>query len=508
MRRLSVTGVVVASASWVFAWLPSLLPSGTVLHGVALGLSAAVGYALGVAIAAVGRGFRRNRRTTPQPPERNRIGVAVAVVAALLALASGIWLSGGLATQAESMGAPEYSVAWAIASGIGLAVFAVLLLSARGVRHVTNRFARSLPRSWPVVATRGLSATVTLALMALLVTLSLVGLRSVFDRIDASAADQSAPSSPTRSGSSASLIPFDTLGRQGRDFVTQGAQPDSIRTYAGLESAADPKSRAELAVADMLRAGGAQAPIWVGITTTGNGFVDPVATDAADAATQGQAALVAMQYSTLPSWLSFLVDQGGAKEAGTELYRALATARDQLPADQRPRLILYGESLGAFGSAAPFIDMSVEEIAQRIDGALWVGPPAATQPVSDWTYSGAPPVWEPVIDDGRQVRYAATTSAVESPPGEGPWLVPRILVLQNATDPVVWFSPSLVWRPAQWLADPRGPGVQSGTRWLPLLLFVQVALDLPQAVGMPSGYGHDYTDALLPAWRQVLNEQG
>lgn len=510
MRRLSITGVVAAASSWMFAWLPSLLPSGSVLHGVALGVSAAVGYALGVVLATLIKAVRGGARAqaASEAPGRSRAWMAAASGIVLLALASGAWLSQGLAAQAELIGAPEYSVAWVVASAVGLVVFTALLLIARGVRLAAQRIGRSLPQQWTPAAKGGVSALVTVAMMGLLVIVSLVGLRLVFDRIDASTADQVAPTSPTRSGSPASLVTFDSLGRQGRDFVTQGVRPDSIRTYAGLESAASPAERAELAVADMLRAGGAQAPVWIGITTTGNGFVDPAAADAAEEATEGRAALVAMQYSTLPSWLSFLVDQGSAKEAGTSLYLALSEAREQLPLDQRPRLILYGESLGAFGSAAPFTGMSSDEITQRIDGALWVGPPAATQPVADWTSSGLPPVWQPVIDDGRQVRYAASSSAAQSPPGGGPWLNPRILVLQNPTDPVVWFAPSLAWTPAPWLAHPRGPGVQAGTRWLPILLFLQVALDLPQAVDMPSGYGHDYTNSLLPAWQQVLTEEG
>ena len=56
-----------------------------------------------------------------------------------------------------------------------------------------------------------------------------------------------------------------------------------------------------------------------------------MAAQAAEDAAGGRAALVAIQYSTLPSWLSFLVDQEAAKSAGVALYDALAAARDALP---------------------------------------------------------------------------------------------------------------------------------------------------------------------------------
>lgn len=511
MPQLSAPGVVCAAASWVFAWLPSLLPGGTVIQGVSLGVSAAVGYAIGVAVAGGVQAARRRRSQSQQAgrgAQQTGWVPALAAGCALVALASGAWLVGGLNGQADVVGAPQYTVDWVIASAFGLTTFAALLLISRGLRAVARGISRVLPTRWPPTAKVGVSGLVTLGMVGLLTAMGIAGMRMTFDRIDASTQGQAAPTAPTRSGSPASLVSFESLGRQGREFVTQGSDQASIRTYAGLASASDIKQRAELAVADMLRAGGAQAPIWIGITTTGNGFVDPAAAQTAEAATGGQAALVAMQYSTLPSWLSFLVDQDSAREAGSAMYLALARAREQLPADQRPRLFLYGESLGAFGSAAPFAGMTAEEITQRIDGALWVGPPAATRPVSEWTYSGAPPVWQPVIDEGRRVRYAASPASTQAPPGEGPWLAPRILVLQNPTDPVVWFTPALVWRPAPWLADPRGPGVQPGTRWMPVLFFLQVALDLPQAVEMPSGLGHDYAAALPTAWQQILAEQG
>lgn len=514
MRRLSTAGVVGAAVGWIVAWLPSLLPSGTVFQGVSLGLCAAIGYGVGATAAAIASLIAPQR--VAAVPDAPGSGTArhwhpshiVAAISAALALLSGAWLVGGVNTQATQVGTPDLAVAWLGATAVGLAVFAFILAVARGLRALTAGLSRRLPHQWPTALRHGVSTATTVVVLAVVGYTALGGIRMTFDRIDADESGQSPPTSPTRSGSTESLIPFAELGRQGRSFVTEGQNSQTIRAYAGLDAASSAQARADLAVADMLRAGGAEAPIWIGITTTGNGFIDPAAADAADQATSGQAAMVAMQYSTLPSWLSFLVDQTSAQEAGTALFEALASARDQLPAEQRPRLILYGESLGAYGSAAPFQGMSGDQIAERIDGALWVGPPAATQPISDWTYSGSPPVWQPIIGDGRWVRYAATIAATEAPPGEGPWLSPRILVLQNPTDPVVWFSTSLAWRPAAWLADPRGPGVQPGTRWVPVLTFLEVALDLPQAVNMPSGYGHDYAEALPEAWQQVLADAG
>lgn len=517
--------------TWVVAWLPSLLPLGSVLQGVVCGLLAAIGYGIGASAAATARVVSRQPRRRPEP-RGDRGGPAAtprwyrfcAGAAAAVAILAGWPLSGGLRVQAVQLGAPQLAVNALVATVIGVLLAALLVLAGRGLRAASRRFARLFQRglrqggspgstSSPALAPGPLAlllgALATTLTVGAVVALGLFATWESFARIDASTSGQRPPADPSRSGSAASLIAFNTLGREGRDFVSQGTPATSIRAFAGLTSAATDDERAELAVRDMLRAGGADAPIWIGITTTGNGQIDPVAAQAAEDAAGGRAALVAIQYSTLPSWLSFLVDQEAAKSAGVALYDALAAARDALPpandtTTPRPKLILYGESLGAYGSPAPFAGLDPAQVASRIDGALWVGPPASTDPITGWTYAGQPPVWQPIVGGGRTARYAASTGAAAQPPGDGSWPTPRILVLQNPTDPVVWFAPGLIASRPEWLTGQRGPGVQPGTRWTPVLFFLQVAMDLPPAVGMPSGSGHSYADALPAAWRQVL----
>jgi uncharacterized membrane protein len=59
-----------------------------------------------------------------------------------------------------------------------------------------------------------------------------------------------------------------------------------------------------------------------------------------------------MQYSYLPSWLSFLVDQERAQSNAAELITAIRVELDSLPPDERPELYVYGESLGAYSRPA------------------------------------------------------------------------------------------------------------------------------------------------------------
>ena len=99
------------------------------------------------------------------------------------------------------------------------------------------------------------------------------------------------PTTPLRSGGPGSLVGWDTLGYQGRNFVGQGPTaaeiaafsgtpaPEPIRAYAGIESAENVEERAELAVADLERAGGFDRADLLVAGTTGTGWVDPAAID-------------------------------------------------------------------------------------------------------------------------------------------------------------------------------------------------------------------------------------
>lgn len=519
-RRWSATGAIVAALFWIIAWLPSLLPLGSVIEGVALGTTAAVGYGLGAAASAIAHRIAGSRTgqpaaaptsaaaPTPAPapaptPKRRPVRVWVAVVAVVVALLVGLPMSRALAAQAQELGSPSLAPAWWLSSLIGLVVVALLVAIARGLRRLSRWLARKLWRRTGRAAP-ALGGVTTLVAGVVLVAVAVAAMGLAFDQIDTSEKGQTAPTSSTRSGGPGSLISWSSLGHEGRKFVTGGATQTTIRSFAGLGSAATPQARADLAIEDLLRAGGATKRTWVVISTTGNGQIDPVAAAAAETATGGDVALVATQYSTLPSWLSFLTDGAAAGAAGEALLTSANRARAALPASSRPRLILYGESLGANGSAQAFQGMTPEQVIQQVDGALWVGPPSSAQPITGWTDSGTPPRWQPVVGGGAVVRYAATAAAAAAPPGDVPWGPKRILVLANPTDPVVYFAGGLVYSRPDWLDEPRGPGVAAGTAWTPLLFYLAVAFDLPPAVGMPAGAGHDYSDALPAAWRQVL----
>jgi uncharacterized membrane protein len=83
-----------------------------------------------------------------------------------------------------------------------------------------------------------------------------------------------------------------------------------------------------------------------------------------------------------------------------------------------------------------------------------------------------------------------------------------VLYLQHASDPIVWWSPRLIWDEPDWLGEPHGQDVLDAMVWIPLVTFWQVAADLPLATGVPDGHGHNYHRDFVDGWATVLHPAG
>jgi uncharacterized membrane protein len=343
--------------------------------------------------------------------------------------------------------------------------------------------------------------------------------RSFSVRNTATAEGVEQPTSPLRSGGPGSLVSWESLGRQGRTITGTGPTAEAItkwngseakepiRAYAGTLSAEDVEARAKLAVADLERAGGFDRGDLLVATTTGSGWLDSGAIDSFEYLTGGDSALVAMQYSYLPSWLSYLVDQKKAREAGRELFDAVYDRWSRRPAADRPRLFVFGLSLGSFGGETAF--SGEYDLRNRTTGALFAGPPnfnTLYREFSDHRDPGTLEV-EPVYKDGRTVRFTNDVVA-EIPPASVPWEGTRVLYLQHPSDPIVWWSPRLVWDRPDWLGEPHGRDVLGTMVWIPLVTFWQVTADLPLSTGVPDGHGHTYTREFVDGWANILRPAG
>jgi uncharacterized membrane protein len=326
------------------------------------------------------------------------------------------------------------------------------------------------------------------------------------------------PRSPLRSGGPGSLVSWESLGHQGRIFVEGGPKVAEltafngapatvpIRAYAGLNSAEGITATAELAARELQRTGGLQRAVVAVATTTGTGWINEAEADALEYMYNGNTAIVSMQYSFLPSWLSFLVDKENARHAGQALFEAVDRLIRQMPEGQRPKLVVFGESLGSFGGEAPF--MSLNNVLARTDGALFSGPTFNNTIWTDLTSTrdAGSPEWLPIYNDGKSVRFVARATDLARPDAE--WGHPRVVYLQHASDPIAWWTPDLLFAKPDWLREKRGYDVLPQTRWIPVVTFLQVSADMAVAVDVPDGHGHHYVADVADGWAAVLSPPG
>jgi uncharacterized membrane protein len=499
-------GLTGALIFYCLSLTPSLLPRAWYLQAVMSAVTAAIGYGLGALIGWLLRSLIPWRAS----PAVRRGGRWALLVAAVVLIP----LFGVLGAQwqhqiRELVEVTQESEAnYVLVVVVTVLLTAALIMAARGIRRLVRLIARLVGRFIPHRAAAAGVVLVVCALILLLATgvLSRAGLgaaNSIFGGVDGgTAADVTQPTSALRSGSQESLASWDTLGRQGRTFVDGGptvaeisrlngkpaAEP--IRVYAGLETAPSIAAESALVVRELERTGAFNRKVLVVATTTGTGWVNPAMVDPLEYMYDGDTAIAAIQYSFLPSWISFIADKGPAQEAGRDLFDAVYAKWTELPAGHRPRLVVFGESLGSFGGEAAF--SGTDDIRNRTSGVLWVGPTNSNTLWSEFTADRDPgtPEWQPVYGGGKTVRFI--TSANQLSPIPAGWTEPRVEYLQNTSDPIVWWSWSLAFHQPDWLRETPPPDVSSAMHWYPLVTFWQVAADLALATAVPPGHGHTY----------------
>jgi len=521
--RFTLPGAWTALVFACLSFSPSLVPRPGLLQGVVCGIAAAIGYGLGLIGAYVWRTFPDR----PPRPARKRSWSVFFVAGPVLLVLS--WLLGQRwqGQLREMMSAPSEPFFNKLLLPVSAAfVFVLLIAIGRGLRGayrwiwgllsrwIGRRAARAI--GWVVVV--GVSL---LLLSGFLQDVLLKSMDSAFSVVDRSISDLVAqPTSTLRSGGTDSLVSWDSLGFQGRNFTGSGptaheiaafwGEPtadEPIRAYAGIQSASDAEERARLAVADLERAGGFDREYLLVAGTTGTGWVDPGSIDALEYEVHGDIASVAIQYSYLPSWLSFLVDQARAREAGRAMFDAVYQRWSDLPIDDRPKLLFFGVSLGSFSGEAAFSGEA--DLANRTDGVLFAGPPnfnPLRQEFEAGRDAGSTAA-EPIFRDGRIVRFTPDPSQPTQPEG-APWAGTRVLYLMHGSDPVAWWSPSLLLTRPDWLDEPAGADQSDEMFWVPFVTFWQVTVDMLEIVDVPSGHGHDYKVNYLDGWAQVVQPAG
>jgi uncharacterized membrane protein len=522
---LNYVGLVAAAVFFAWSVTPSLLPRDWLFQGLISGVNAVIGYGVGCVLDWLFRRWVRPKLPWPAPGVRVRYAVKITVLA-LCVLTAGYMLVLSADWQRQIYALMNMkgttTSGYLRTGGLSALVGMLVIVLYRTLRLLVRLLARLLSR-WIRVPSKFAPAVGAVLLMILIVTLfNGVATRAFFAVANSAFSVRNnkvtpyavQPQQPERSGSPVSLAKWNMLGSEGRWFVSHGpaafrigavtGRPalEPIRVYVGLGSTKSGQSQGDLAVAELERTHAFERKVLVIVTTTGTGWANSMSANAIEYMYGGDTAVVASQYSYLPSVLSFLADRQKVAQSGYEMFDAIYRAWSRQPPQSRPKLLVYGESLGSQGSEAAFGGLA--DLRSRVDGALWVGPPNSNRLWSQFVARRDPGSREvePVYADGLVVRFAADAADLGVPSAD--WRQPRIAYLQHASDPIVWWSPDLAFSQPDWLSERRGSDVSPQMRWWPLVTFWQVAADLTNAQSVSDGHGHNYGSLVLDAWAAVL----
>jgi len=519
-RTLSLAGLLAGTLFFAASLTPSLIPRAFLVQGVLSGIAFSAGYGIGAFCQ-----WLWSYLELPEPGGRGaRIAKQLGMLACAAVALAFLWQASAWQNSIRGlMGMEPVESARPVQVGlIALAVFALLLGVARLFR-LTGRFVSSrlrpyLPRRIAAAAGIAVAAVLFASLTnGVLLRYGLHVADNSYRALDELIEDGSSPpADPSKTGSSASLLTWDGLGRAGRDFISSGPSAqrigaflgheakEPIRVYAGLGSAETPQERARLALDELKRVHAFERSTLVVVTPTGTGWVDPAGVDTLEYLQGGDVASVAIQYSYLASWLSLLVEPGYGSDASRALFHEVYDYWTTLPRDRRPKLYLYGLSLGAMNSELS--NELFEVLGDPYQGALWAGPPFASRiwrSITEGRNAGTP-FWLPRFRDGAYVRFTSQQNALDIPGAQ--WGPLRVVYLQYASDSVTFFDPLSFYRAPRWMAEPRGPDVSPQLRWYPVVSFLQSLVDLAFATATPMGHGHVYApEHYIDAWVAVMD---
>lgn len=515
-------GLIGGLVFFCFALTPSLLPMPPLFEGLAAGIGYAIGYFFGVVLSWA---WRKTLRREP-PGWVKDIAWTSLLIALPIVMATYIIWSAGWQNEVRNLVGVDPLEGYNFFTIVPVAISAALtlILLGKATSWLAHRLGKLMSRWLPHGLGRALGIAATAVVLILLyngvVTRTFVTVTNNMYRETNNRTKEGdfPPDVNTRSGGPESLVKWDDLGRQGRSFVSGGASSEQlaefngasatepIRVYAGLLSAETAEERAELALAELKRTGAFEREVLAVMTATGTGWIEPQSADSLEYIWNGNTAIATIQYSYLPSWISVLVDRDRAVEAGRALFNTVYDHWSELPEDDRPQLLAYGLSLGAYGAQSAF--SGVDDVQNRTDGALFLGSPSFSLPWGFFVEDRDPgsPQWQPVYQQGEAVRFAARAADLYRPDTE--WERPRIVYLQHASDPVVWWNADLILNKPDWLKEPRGPDVTRLMQWYPFVTFAQVTINQFFAAKMPAGHGHNYTSDIAAAWAALSSPEG
>lgn len=318
------------------------------------------------------------------------------------------------------------------------------------------------------------------------------------------------PKSPRVSGGTGSLVSWDPLTREVRRHLATATPKERIasvmgklaqspiRVYIGLHSAPTEGERVQLALEEIERTGALDRSLLVLCSPTGSGFVNYAASAAWEYLSRGDCASVTLQYSSRPSWLSLdRVDEG--REQNRAMWTALAKVIAKREPEKRPRVVVFGESLGAHTSQDPFLGSGTRGFKELgIERALWFGIPQTSR----WALEVQDPR-NTDVEPGEVIRVTNVDTLDHIDRDASP---ARYVMVAHEDDAVTLFSPSLLVEHPWWLGNKRPAAIPKEASWSSPTTFLQVAVDAKNAggamkPGVFSSIGHDYRGDVVRAVR-------
>ncbi|HUG83096.1 MAG TPA: alpha/beta-hydrolase family protein [Euzebya sp.] len=313
------------------------------------------------------------------------------------------------------------------------------------------------------------------------------------------------PDDPRVSGSPTSGAAFAELGRQGRRFITDALDREEIahvmgepaiaapiRVYVGFDSAPlYPTGRAELALEELERTGAYDRSHLLLVSPTGTGWIDQTMVESAELFTRGDLATCAIQYGKYPSFLAVQTVALGRMQFRILLLGVRERLRG-MPPERRPRVLVFGESLGAWTASDVIMHQGISGFDHYgIDRALWVGMPW----LAKWSRSGMIRGSSDLVPPGTVSVFDRTEQLMALSDADRNRL--RAVILSHDNDPIALLGPDLLVQRPSWLrSGQRGRGVPPDMRWIPIVTFLQTFVDainsMVQVPGEFTSYGHDY----------------
>lgn len=313
------------------------------------------------------------------------------------------------------------------------------------------------------------------------------------------------PENPHVSGGPNSISPFEELGLQGRRYVTDVVTPDLIEATLGEPAVAQPirayigynsepiyaSGRSELALEEMERLGAFDRSYLLLFSPTGTGWVDQTMIESAEILARGDIATCCIQYGRSPSFLALQKVALGRAQFRQLLWGVKQRLAER-PPDERPTILVFGESLGAWSSSDVVMHQGIGGFDHYgIDRALWFGLPG----LAKWSKTGMREGSSELVPAGtvgafdRFEQFDALTDEERDRM--------RAVILDHDNDPIAQISLRLAVKTPPWLRNrERGRGVPESMSWVPLITFVQIMIDAMNAMRVVPGqfksFGHDY----------------